>query len=390
MKYLLDVDIRPKEHYIHVKGSVKDFASTTFYLNESFKILSASANGKSISWRFDMDAPHPPFDIVSRPITFDTHEREVFFEYEGYIPQIIANINQVDEDIVELASYSGWYPKPGVLSEFFDFELHMPFAEGYEVAANGSVCGDTIVGTQQFDIAIFASTKVKRASFNKGAATFTFLCPEEMLSAIPLRAEELDKANVFFEDKFGGIIGESASEIISIFRPRGGWGYKRGNVSYMSHEWGKTQARFKDDFHELAHGWWSIADVSTNDWINEGGAEFSAYAAAKSIYGDAYADELMQGYIDQIKGSTGTETIVETTASSNDRYLNHYIKTAYMFDQACRRFGEQAVFDLLKKLYQKFAQTKVSATTDDFLQLCDGDMREFFRHYLYKKDWADA
>ena len=138
----------------------------------------------------------------------------------------------------------------------------------------------------------------------------------------------------------------------------------------------------------MAHGWWGIADCSSNDWINEGGAEFSAFSAAKHIYGEEYADSVIQNYISQIKKSADEEAIVDSTPGSQYRYLNHYIKTTVMFVNACERFGENRVFDLLKELYEKFAATR-NATTNEFLNLCKPDMRVFFEKLLFAKGWKE-
>jgi hypothetical protein len=156
----------------------------------------------------------------------------------------------------------------------------------------------------------------------------------------------------------------------------------------MSAEWGKNETQYKDDFHELAHGWWGIANVTTDDWINEGGAEFSAYAAAKHIYGEEYSRKCISDYIEAISKSTEKVSIVDTTASSPDRYVNHYQKTAIMFINAQKEFGNEKVFSLLKRVYQTFKGTK-AATTERFLSICDADMRNFYEDYLFATGWEN-
>ncbi len=100
MKYYLTVDINPKKHYIHVKGKIQSLSSNVFYLNENFNIIYVSSNGKKINWKMDKEQPHPAFDTVSRPVIFETENDEIEFEYDGYIYEVINDINQLDEEIV--------------------------------------------------------------------------------------------------------------------------------------------------------------------------------------------------------------------------------------------------------------------------------------------------
>ena len=55
------------------------------------------------------------------------------------------------------------------------------------------------------------------------------------------RAKDIAKDNSYFKEKFSEIQIQSAKkEIFSVFRPRGGWGYKRGNATFMSCEFNKS------------------------------------------------------------------------------------------------------------------------------------------------------
>lgn len=239
------------------------------------------------------------------------------------------------------------------------------------------------------DIVLFASNKVKRVIFDEGVIKLIFLCPDEMLPNMSNRAKDIAKANSYFTEKYGEIQVQSAKkEIISVFRPRGGWGYKRGNATFMSYEFNKNETKYTGDFHELAHGWWGIANVIADDWINEGGAEFSAYSASKYIYGSKYAENLENNYIEQINKSDSKTSIIDTTSTSLDRYLNHYIKTAMMFINAAKCFGEDRVFSLLKVAYNKYAG-KRSATTTGLLYLCEPDMKTYFEKLLFAKNWKE-
>ena len=391
MKYFLKVTIEPSSHYIHVKGKIEDMPGNTLYLNENFTILWVKADNRDATFTMDKTAPHPEFDQVSRPVLFETESKSIEFEYEGCIDEVIFDVNQIDEDLVELASYAGWYFKPD-LGTVFDFDVVLNLPPGYELASNGTIHFPnhiTSSDSDTSDIVLFASNQVKRVVFDEGVIKLVFLCPDEMLPNMERRAKDIAKANAFFTEKFGEITVRPANEeIISVFRPRGGWGYKRGKATFMSSEHSKNKTEFTGDIHELAHGWWSIANVATNDWINEGGAEFSAYAASKLLYGSTYAEQLVKKYIDGIHKTESETSIVDTTSASPDRYVNHYYKTTMMLIKASKLFGEEAVFSLLKNLYQRYAGTR-NATTEGFLALCNPEMRAYFEKMLVAVDWKD-
>ncbi len=389
MKYTMELTLEPARHFLHVLGKIEAAEGGCFYLNESFTLLRAESGGRKIPFVMEKGMPHPPFDQVSRPVFFHTENREVEFEYEGYLPGAIAGVNQISRDEVELASYSGWYPKPENPDIVFDFEIKLSLPEGYEIASNGRCLPDgrIVSAAPDFDIAVFASPILKRFTCEEEQAKISFLCPADMLPQMERRAKEILWANRFFAEKFGGLSNQADKvELVSVFRPSGGWGYKRGNASFVSADWGRKEQRYQGDFHELAHGWWSIASVQTNDWINEGGAEFSAFSAARALYGEAYAEQRVEEYLKEIRESGGKTSIVDTGPDSPERYVNHYYRTTVMYLRAQERFGAERVFGLLKKVFQTYQNTR-NADTAGFLSLCDSDMRPFFERYLFAKNW---
>ena len=186
MKYFLDVAIQPSRHYIHVRGKILDAVDHLFYLNENFTLLGMSA----VKCHFDRSQPHPEYDTVSRPLLFESGNTDFEFEYEGFIPTIIDDVNQIDEDVVELACYAGWYPRPKCFGEAFEFEIKLNLPSEYEVMANGKIeNGSTILSVRpEDDIAIFASKKVYRYEYQSDNIIVNVLCPEDMLSNMKSRA----------------------------------------------------------------------------------------------------------------------------------------------------------------------------------------------------------
>lgn len=414
MHYKLQAVIRPDQHFVKVSGVLSGVEEQQgrFYLNENMEILSASADGQEIAFVMDREGERQPVDTVSRPVTFDNRGETFGLSYQGILPDVMAEVNGVQEGLVELCYYSGWYPKPARMGEMFTYALDLVLPKDYEVAANGNIeeysapeiktpdtplldtlrpeekCVRIVSAGPVEDIAIFASNHVKRLHYCLKGLDMTFLCPEEFVEGIEKRAGDIADANHFYVEKYGELPANSAaSQIVSVFRPAPGWAYKRNHVSFLSADQLKEDnGQYRLDFHELAHGWWSVGDKEKADWINEAGAEFSAYAAAKAIYGPAFTEPYLADCRHKILEAGSVESIMASGFGSPYRGLNHYTKTTMMYILAAGRFGEERMFALLRRLYQEFQETK-NAVTDDFLCLCDTDMRQFFVTALFAEDW---
>src|SRR6202012_5130405 len=114
-----------------------------------------------------------------------------------------------------------------------------------------------------------------------------------------------------------------------VISPRGGWGYSRRPLFVLSGEQrtktlgGKygAAAELHGQLHELAHFWWSIADANgTDDWINEGAAEYSAMVISGRRFGPEFRRFLIKRYQDDARTGSTQEAIVSTSSSSRDRY----------------------------------------------------------------------
>ncbi|MEJ2052271.1 MAG: hypothetical protein P8X42_00005, partial [Calditrichaceae bacterium] len=142
---------------------------------------------------------------------------------------------------------------------------------------------------------------------------------------------------------------------------------------------------------EIAHYWWSIADVNTpDDWINEGLAEYSAFIVSKTMIGEEFTNQLLKEYKQRVE-STETETAIALTENNSpDREVNRYDKAVLMFNEAAQKFGKENLHLFLKTLYERFAGTG-NLTTALFLQYARSRMgteaENFFETALYDPDW---
>lgn len=399
MHYALEATLFPEQHRLCVKACLTgmDWSGKPlrFYLNEGFAIRSLEVDGVPAAWAMDPLAPRPAFDTVSRPITCEVERADrLTVEYEGCIPSLISQINQLDPGLVELASYAGWYPK--LIRDAFTFDLAMRLPPSYRVASNGIVRreADRFVveaATPQTDIALFASDRVVEAWIEDVDMRIGIFCPLERLNRVSTMFVELKQGMLRFIDWYGLPLGMEKPMLCNVWRPRGGWGYRRGHTSFMSHEW--IEEQFHGEFHEMAHNWWGIADVTAHDWINEGGAEFSSFLLCRALYGADYAGGLLASYREHAQKAGTEHSVAETPPSSPDRYVNHYEKTTLMYLEAARRFGESGVLALLRALYEQHC-AKRDATTESFLALSRArlgpEAERFFRQCLYAKSWRET
>ena len=430
MKYDLNIKIIPKEHYIKVKGSITDISIpngvNVFYLNENFKINRLTSNQKDIEFRHDKDKPCPLYDVTSRPVILKTPAKELEFEYDGYIPEITNYINQIDEDIVELSSYSGWYPKeimftdntetfePRIDGGNFEFKLTVELPSEYVFTANGEVknidnSSDVSIYNvssygDDFDIAVFASNKVIKIEKSLNDITVSSICPPIMEKKNTLKLDKLIEGQERITELLGKPIKKQSMCFIN--RPRGGWGYMRTAFVSMPGIADENDEWFKDlseksmtlsiggDLHELAHGWWSIASsTDCNDWINEGGAEFTMLAVLKDMLKLEDYSSLIEKheYIKHINELASESAISETKTEEWDaRYENRYEKTAIMYIGAEIRFGRENLFKFLREFYEQ-NKTVRTANTAKFLDVCEKvlgeEAREYFNWLLNAKGW---
>jgi len=430
MKYNLDVKIIPEEHYIKVKGSIKNITipngANVFYLNENFKINKLTSGGKDIEYIQDKTKPKPPYDLVSQSVILKTPVTEFDFEYDGYISEIVANVNQIDGDMVELAMYCAWYPKnflhtdnteefdPNVGNDCFEFELTVELPPEYIFAANAEIKNvkqskDVTVynlssyGIDRGDIAVFASNKVVRIERSANGLTVSAICPPVMEKKNTLKLDVLIEA----QKRMTKLLGEPMinQSTCYINRPRGGWGYVRTAIVLMPGITDENHESLKDlseeaiihfcglDLHELAHYWWGIASSSdSNDWINEGGAEFTMLCIKKDMLKLENYNSFVNSYIERINRCPSDEAIIETPNDGEIREINFYTKTAIMYIGAEIRFGREGLFKFLREFYEQ-NKDEGGADTDKFLELCEEilgkEAKEYFDWLLSAKGWRN-
>ena len=284
--------------------------------------------------------------------------------------------------LVELALYSGWYPRDPALGAF-TYEVELALPAGWTVVTGGRVLSTHTSANRQrtrfvsaaagTDLALVASPVLVVRRARSGAAAVEVYAPAADSALATSASAQLGEALRLYGDWFGAARTGSLPTRL-VYSPRSGWGYSRlpliavsadGARSWSGRPMGEARI-FAGNAHELAHFWWQIADTKTDDWINEGLAEFSSFSAAGVLFGDAMRDTLLAGYRRDVARARTTTPIATTTSDSPDRYINHYEKTALLFAAIERSVGRPALTAFLRSFYAAHAGRR-DATTAGFL-----------------------
>lgn len=382
--YELNVCVLPNKRQINVSGKVTEIPNGCFYLNESFQIHAITVQGKPIPWFVSKKRERLPYDPVSVKINLPTKPSDIFIEYTGEITSSILDVNYISEDAIELGSYAGWYPKIEGHTGHLSYHIRLELPSGYHGVFNGHDISEShvIVKGEALDLSLFASKSLIKTIFSKNNINMIFIHSKTSQAVVEKQYQQLLVSYSLFIERYGEPTN-SSHDFYYIYAPREGWGYQRGNTTFLPGELMTSEQDNHGLFHELAHAWWSIASRE-DDWINEMGAEYSAYCAALIHYDKVYCTNYLRDSREAVRQTKEKKSIIETSPDSPDRYTNLYLKPTLMLLEAEALFGEEKVKDLLYLFYQRHRKSR-AATTKDFLSCCDIEMASYFRERLYNE-----
>ncbi len=385
--YRLSVEIDPASHHIVVEGRIDGHSCDEphrLYLNRALRLTRFRVAGHDAAVRMDTAAKPAPWTRTTRPLVFECRPGPIELSYEGALPDTVSEVNLIAADLVELAGYTGWYPMdPAVPAFTYDLQLTLP--AGWVVASGGRVRPGRAAGGRQttrivteapgMDIAFVASPGLVLRRARSGSATVEVYSVTADSALAEGAVANLQHALDLYSGWFGPP-GTGSLPTRFVYSPRGGWGYSRLPLMIVSAAYARDLAGkplgnasiLQGTAHELGHFWWQIADTKTpDDWINEGGAEYSAFSAATRLFGGEIRDSLLARYRrDAARARTGTP-IAATTNQSPDRYINHYEKPTLLFAAVERTTGSEKLLAFLRSFHAAHAGGRRDATTAAFL-----------------------
>jgi hypothetical protein len=401
--YKVNVRVDPDSGTLVCKTEIQDPADSCFILNKDLTLIRVEADGEPIKYR--LNASQFPPNSIEIAVGPESHQSLVF-EYAGRlnpdaVPKMVSAVNMISPDLVEMAMYVAWYPRPKNGSPF-DFRLVADLPSRFTTVANGALRNDKVKNDRSItkwesfgpasDIALIAAPDLHRTCVTSGDVTVEIYHTKLPDAYIDSMTTNLFRSTAWLTSKLGA---PRSNELVRVvYSPRPAWGYVRTPLIIVSEEasltWRSQPFGPARDFryltHEIAHYWWASADMNTpEDWINEGLAEYSAFIASQDIVGKEFADHLLVEYKDRV-GSIHTP-IALTENNSPDREVNRYTRPVLIFEEARMKYGTEKLNGFFAALYKRFTDTRVT-TTAAFLDEADKQLgpgaKDFFTGKLYK------
>jgi len=405
----LEVVLDPSTHGLRCNGRIRG-AGASFTLARSLQIERLTVLGRPVRYRREPQAATED-RIVMEPVPGGDLE----ILYSGRIlaeayPPLTSQVNMVGPQLVELASYVGWYPKLEGGAGLFEFELTVDVPAGFATVTNGRLDSRKIAGdrerttwtsfTPAGDLLVVATPGLRSTRTAADGVTVELWAtrlPDEYLASM---RGDIVKALAFLSATVGAPSPTTLVRVV--YSPRPGWGYVRTPLIVVSEDKALAQrgerfgpARdFRYIAHEIGHYWWHLADAaSPEDWINEGFSEYLALLASESIVGKDFVAELREEYAERSQASATKTPILETRNDSPDREVNRYARPVLLLGALREEYGPERTDRFIASAYRRFVQAG-RATTEVLLdeaakslgqkaadQLADG---------LHRRQWPGA
>lgn len=286
-----DVSLNIKEETLSAKLKYDYYSpdenqtEVKFLLNEDFVISKVKCE---ICSSFDHNQKDRGLTVIQLKFKKPLHKNErakFVIEYNGKLGEMFNKDNQ----FLELGLDFFWIPYESQISEFtFKYRLNIKTdSPDYKMVGNGKTTkngNNWLIESKasDFDInVIFAKDLAIKRYQEQGydIQVVSKNMPDEVSRGILNgMAETLD----FYNTTFGK--NRPQKEVTAVFRPFDlELGYFR-NGYFILPSPKKAEDVFKSISHELAHFWWSKANLQ-NDWLDESFAEYSAMLAVRKLRG---------------------------------------------------------------------------------------------------------
>ncbi len=423
--YDLKVQIEPDSGNISVQCELKihllDHLSKQFDfdLHGTFQVDDLKINGRPAEYSQKENKPWVIFPC-SKKITIglpeDKRKQDVSVDiaYHGRLKSIpefgshegqkLALDDQINPRMVELASYSCWYP----LFEFgnrYDIKLELSLPDGWQCVCSGKEIKrqrkkEKILSywssSNDTDIIIIASPFLKLKTY-KGEDFDIHIYHTQMPSNfIDREFAQIEKTVGLYTNLLGkapipgGIIKHVFSPKL---KGQGGAGIARPGMIVTSE--GLTLESLKKDpgfslfhgiAHEIAHFWWNFG-ASQGDWINETFAEYFSSVADQKIISEETIQNDLNKYLNLTHSLPKDAPALSVVPFKEGKinYIVRYYKGSLMLNSLRKQMGDSNFFMTCHDFYQTFSGDLIGTT----------EFREFWGKRLGKNKnllikWLDS
>jgi len=404
MRYTLKAEIEPSAGTVAVTGTIavpvaEDASQVSFALHRTFEISRLAIAGKHAAFAYKAIEP-TPFNPATRDVVVTLPRGAarngavtMGITYAGKLAELpewgaapqgtLSMDDQVNARLVQLASYSSWYPQFGAFGRRFGVDLTVSMPKGWVAVSSGaktmlsSANGREVTQWQSsnnFDIVISAAPNFRRVVEPAGDAAIEVYYTDMPDAVIAREAKDLGAVMGLYERRFGKTV-VSGGTVRHVYAPmqrgQGRAGIARlglivtseGRVKEaMANDPGYTL--FQDIAHEIGHFWWNFG-TGQGDWINESFAEYSSALAVRDIVSQDKFDAVIAGYRKTVAGLPADAPSLATVPADGSGFFVRYYKGSLMLDDFRRTLGDAAFFAAAHEFFEIYKSK--GAVTADFL-----------------------
>ena len=406
--YSLYVKIIPDSGYMKVNCEILNPGDSVFYLTKGMQITEIKTDQQPV----DLKSTIINLPNNSTRISLHGKPQKIEIAYCGKInpadyPKTTSAVNMVNSKLIELSDQIKWYPSPAS-DGIFNYSLTLDLPSDYRSVTNSILkttrndrqreITEWETGKPVWNITLVAAPGMTRSQVKSNGCEIEIYSTKLPSSYIDSIKNDISKAYHDLSQLYGS--AGSGNLIRLVYSPRSAGGYSRAPMIIVSEKFALEQRNqtygyardLRLDIHEIAH-YWSIADVNTSeDWLNEGLAEFSALMISKKLAGNSFYEVLLKEYRGIVSSSDIRTSIVETQGNSGEREINRYYKPALLLNDLWIKYGD----DKIRELFSSFYSVSLSnggATTELLLdrieKVLGTDARNSFYEAITKKKWPE-
>lgn len=372
---------------------------TASYVPGYIDIEKVMEGDKDLKWNIDEDKETILHIELNNPLE-KGKEMELYLEYTVKLPSTEDRFGYHDKGI----NLGNWYPVLAVYdengwnldpyysvgdpfySEVSNYDVSIAVPKGFEVATSGNILSETEEGSKRIYkiegklIRDFAWVASKDFEVKEKMVDDTVVKVYSIKNNSQLLNNALDvgeKSIKTFNKVFGKYPYGQYSIVITKFPS----GMEYPGIVFISDEYYPSTGPLEIVIvHETAHQWW-YGVVGNNQvkeaWLDEGLTTYSEVIYMKEIYGDErgklyYENNIKLGY-EYASQYIGEDKAVNKPLSEFEGWNDYgplaYSRAAMLVGKINEDFGEEVLYDILKKYYEKY-QFRI-AKTEDFIGICE-------------------
>lgn len=399
-RYTLHAVVEPAQGSIAVQGAMAipieaGAREIRFGLHRTFSIRALQIGGMAAAFSYQ-PGETKSFAPATRTVVAEVPAGaikdgfvEVAIRYDGvleHLPewgsmpgQAVAMDDQINTNLVQLASYSSWYPQFFPMGHALSYDLEVSLPKGWTTVSAGVKSDVERAGRavtrwsspSNIDIVIDASPAYQVVTGRAGATTVAIYYTDMPAAVIAREATDLSAVMALFTER----LGETAvpgGTIRHVYAPmkhgQGRAGIARQGIIITSEGRVKEAlaanpqaSLFQDIAHEIAHFWWHFGK-GQGDWVNEAFAEYFSALAVRDIVSPAAFDAALDKYRKGVAGLAPDAPSLASVPANGSGFVVRYYKGSLMLDDFRRSMGDEAFFAAVRRFYTTYKDCSVGTT----------------------------